>query len=194
MELASPPRLETLTQRFREAISRDPEWMQRHVAEADLAPGEVLPYHPNMGLSQDEYEEMYRLFSEMVLVPVRDASLVVTEADGKLHLEGEPDLPGLSGITIDSDGASVRTPFAVLNGADRVSPNENQTITGPWSGLSWWHEGIDPATGDGATVSFDLGRLEEGGDGLLYYDAKRMENGALVERVRWTLTYPLTSR
>lgn len=194
MELTAPPRLEALTQQFREAISQDPEWMQQYVAEADLAPGEPLPYHPNMGLSQDEYGEMQRLFNEMVLTPTRTADLTVIQTDEGFNLDGEPGLPGLSNISIDTDGATVRTPFAVLSGVERVSPSEDQTITGPWSGLSWWHEDINPATGDGVAVSFDLGRLEESGDGLLYYDARRIENGVLAERVRWTLTYPLASR
>ncbi len=194
MRLSGPPRLDGLMRRFREAISRDPAWMQQYVRENDLPAGETLPYHPNMGLSREEYDDMVLLMGRMVLMPVSEARLTIARLSSGITLDGEPDLARFTGITVDPERATVQTPLGTLAEVERVHPSAGQAITGPWDGYAWVLDEFDPDTGTGVRITLDLGRRTDQGDAILAYDARRMEAGRLIDRVKWTLTYPLEPR
>jgi hypothetical protein len=195
MTLAVPLRLDTLSRLFQGAIARDPAWMLEYIRKVNAPPGKPLPYHPRLGVSEEEYREMLSLLEEVRFVPAFEAPLfVVGTEDGRYRLDGGVDMVELSAVVIDPERGVVSTPFGTLSNAEVVRPHPDQRATGPWAGLSWHRDDFDPETGAGVTVRFNLGRLTDSGDGMLTYEAKRMEGGALVESIDWDLRYPLAGR
>ena len=182
LEPRAPPRADTLLALFRHGVSQNPDWFQQYVREADLAPGELLPYHANMGMSEGDYTEMQRLLNNMILQPTGSASVQVrAQADSLLVLDGGNALPELTGITIDPRTARADTPFGALGGAEIVEPEQDQGLVGPWRGYAWRLDELDEQAMTGKLVMLDLGRSEETGESILYYDARRMQNGNLQE-------------
>lgn len=191
LALVSPPRLQQLTGRFQAAVQDEPEWWLDYV-RANAQPGEPLPHHPKMGVSEAEYEELLTLTEQVRLAPVSEAELTVRwEESGVAVFDGGVDLPELTGIEIDLDRHVVRTPFGVTTTSSRIQASEGQRATGPWSGVSWKREEMDDSASNGTLINFNLGRLQESGRGILYYDARRIADGALTSRVTRVLTYEL---
>lgn len=194
MDLVAPPRLQELMRRFQATAQRDPQWWMEYV-KANARPGEPLPYHPNLGLSEAEYREMLGMSDEMRLAPVGEGELTVrTEGDSRYVLDGGRAFPDLTGIAIDLARNRVETPLGVLTPGDPIEPSPGQAATGPWHGVRWELEDFDPDAMTGTVVKLSLGRLEESGRGILHYDARRMADGKLQTRVVRVLTYELPMR
>ena len=191
MDLIASPRVQELMQRFQTAVRSDPAWLLEY-AKANDRPGEPLPYHPKMGVSEAEYKEMLSLSEEMRLAPVAKAELIVrAEPNGRFTLDGGHALPELTGISIDMEKNRVETPFGVTTTTSQIKPSSEQKATGPWSGVSWKREDLNMDMMTGTVVKFSIGRLQESGQGILYYDAKRMANRSMEARAFRVLTYDL---
>ncbi len=191
MDLAAPPRAQALMARLQEAMRQNSQWFLEYTRQ-HARPGEPLPYHANFGISGAEYQEMLGLLNQLQLAPVASANLVV-RADGehRFVLDGGTALPELTGIIIDLERNRVETPFGRTSRSNPVQPSEAQAATGPWNGMSWKHEALTDGGMNGTLINFNLGRLQESGRGILYYDAKRIANGALQGRATRILTYDL---
>jgi hypothetical protein len=75
LEMWSPPGLAVLTQRLQQAAQADPTWFQEQVRRA--VPGQPLPYHPKLGLTESEYQEFLALSDSVQMKPVRTAHITV---------------------------------------------------------------------------------------------------------------------
>jgi hypothetical protein len=193
MGLVTPPRLNALQARLQAAMRADPEFWMRYVEENDR-PGEILPYHAKMGITRDEYSEMLRLFKQVRMAPVSEASLKVRlEGSRRFVLDGGSALPQLSGIVIDLRRDEVISPLGKCIDRKQVTPNNDQSVTGPWRGVRWKCEEVDKATMSGTQINLGLGRLETGRV-LLYYDAKRIKSGQMEANVTVVLNYDAPSR
>lgn len=191
MDLVAPPRLQALTDRFQAAARSDPAWFMEYVRANDR-PGEPLPYHPKLGLGKEEYDEMLLLFDQLKLTRVADAELTVrAEGANRFVLDGGRALPELTGIVIDLAAGRVETPFGATTARGEIHASPEQVATGPWNGIAWEREELDETTLTGTVISFNLGRLQESGRGILYYDAKQMAGGTMQARASRVLTYDL---
>ena len=47
-----------LNEKFKNGISKHPEWLQTYMGELNLKSGELLPYHENFGMTESEYDEL----------------------------------------------------------------------------------------------------------------------------------------
>ena len=191
MNVAAPPRLQELLQRFQAAVQSDPDWLLEYT-KANYRPGEPLPYHPKMGVSEVEYKEMLSLKDEMRMVSVAKAEITVrAEPNGRFTFDGGHALPELTGISIDLEKNRVETPFGTTTTTGQIKPSSEQKVTGPWSGVSWKREDVNIDTMTGTVIEFCIGRLQESGRGILYYNAKRVANGSMEGSASQVLTYDL---
>jgi hypothetical protein len=191
MNVAVPPRLQELVQRFQAAVQSDPAWLLEYTKENDR-PGEPLPYHPKMGVSEVEYKEMLSLMKEMRMVTAAKAEITVrAEPNGRFTFDGGHAVPELTGISIDLEKNRVETPFGTTTTTNEIKPSPEQKVTGPWSGVSWKREEFNMDTMTGTVVQFNIGRLQESGRGILYYNAKRAVNGSNEGSAFQVLTYDL---
>jgi hypothetical protein len=188
MDLRPPAEAETLMRQWLGALRADPDWYASY-SKAHSRPGEPLPYHPKMGMSQAQYQRMLVLAKQTRLTRIERAVLTVTrEGATRVALHGGAALPDLTGITVDFAADRVTTPFGRLEGSQPIAVTDPDSATGPWSGRTWRFDTVDPATGQGAVVQFNLGRLADGTP-ILYYDAKRFAKGAVHSRAYHLVTF-----
>ena len=191
MDLRPPAEAETLMRQWLGALRADPEWYAAY-SKAHSRPGEPLPYHPKMGMSEARYQRMLALAKQTKLTRIERAALTVTrEGPTRVALHGGVALPDLTGISLDFAADRVTTPYGRLEGSRPIAVTDPESPTGPWSGRRWSLDTVDPATRQGAVVELDLGRLADG-TGLLYYDAKRFVKGEVQSRAFHLLTFPAT--
>jgi len=180
--------------RLQAAMRRDQAFWQQYILEHSR-PGQPLPYHVNMGVTRAEYDEALRLMRQIRLAKVGEATLTVRdEGNGPLVLDGGRALPQLTGVVIDLAANQVQTPFGVAARRTRVSPGPEQAATGPWEGELWSREAISGGGSNGVSIKFGVGRLQEGGRGILYYEVKQVAGGRVASQASSILTYDIPSR
>jgi hypothetical protein len=191
MELAASPRVDELTKKLQLAVAENQEWWQEYLQEhAEERP---LPYHPNMGLSEAEYEEFLAQADELSVAKTGEATLQVrASVEGLLVLDGGEELPELTGLTFDLERNVLETPYGTTTDYETLHPRKS--ALGSWDGVQWSledAESTDIATMTATVAKLALGTLKESGRQVLYYDVKRVEDGAAVEQITIILYYDL---
>ncbi|MBI2932996.1 MAG: hypothetical protein HYY16_15235 [Planctomycetes bacterium] len=192
MTLRTTPRLEELTAKLQAAAQEDPEWFQEHAREAK--PGEPLPYDEKLGLTRAEYRDFLKLAKQTGLVKAREVTVeLAQDPEGVFTFQCEEDLPALHGVKINLKNAVVATPFGTCDQRSEIHTPPGHTF--PWDGYAWALEAtFDPETNSGKLAKFHVGRLRNSNRGILYYKAKRVEDGALIDSVDVVITYPLPAK
>lgn len=188
-----PPRLQALLPRFQAAMQKNRAWAQSYARE-NARPGEPLPFHPNFGLSREEYAEMLRLMGQMKMGKTAEATVSVTAKDNRFTFNGGKSLPELTGIVVDLERNRVETPLGTTTASRPVRPGPEQKGTGAWSGVLWGRADQGAARGEGTLLNFGLGRLQQSGRGILYYDGRRLAGGETKARVIRVLEFDLPSK
>jgi hypothetical protein len=187
MEPTAPARLVELKQKLEQAVRRDTIFFAEYLRRGKSDPNGPLPYHPKMGITEDEYQELLTLPNEEGMRKVGEATLVVREENGHLLLAAGDPLPAVREVDIDLDRDLVRTSLGELTERSDVVPSfVMQSVTGPWSGVQW-----KMANAVAAFVTFGLGRLEDSGRGILYYEMKYVDDTGHVGEMRTMLVYDL---
>jgi hypothetical protein len=146
-------------------------------------PGEPLPYHPKMKITQAEYEELLAGVKTVTLIPVGSESLHVARVSRDVfRFAAAGALAPLDGLELDLAKNELRTPLGACALTDTVAPSPDQTTAGPWRGFRWKRSEGSVEGHDGSTVQLSLGRLEqEEGRGFLYYNATHIQAGTQTQ-------------
>jgi hypothetical protein len=93
------PRLLELQKIMTDAVKQKPAWFKEHKQMY----GQPVPYHPNLGLSKEEYNELLQLYSqnkpELQLSSVEDVEVIVKK--NKVRFNGKNDLQFMDNLEID---------------------------------------------------------------------------------------------
>lgn len=192
MQLGLPRRALEIAQQLEENVAQDPQWWSEHVRNAPE--GEPIPYDPRMGITEQEYAEFLELASKTSLVKVGEATLDFQWIGSRrVRLGAEGELAPLDGIEIDVVLQRAETRFGPL--PERVGINNTSETgpTGPWRGVQWSGEVVEPERSFGASVQLAIGRLSRDGRAILYYDAHWID-GDLVDRAVLILFYDVPLR
>jgi hypothetical protein len=180
LEMWSPPKLAELTQRLQQAAQADPTWFQEQVRQA--VPGQPLPYHPKLGLTESEYREFLALSDSVQMKPVRTALISVEPTRVGWRFGIATSLAALQNVEIDTVTNVVRSPFGELGAAEPITPSDEQQATGPWGGPRWRLEAVDTTTMSGSVAQLAIGKHLATGRTVIYYDARRLDKGQLAAR------------
>jgi hypothetical protein len=193
LQLEVSLRLGELASRYQQAIEKDPVWWSQYMNSARR--GEPLLYTPKMGISEAEYRELMRLSNTAVLREVGRSRLVVTEQMRDiLSFIGGVDFPELSKVEIDLEKDVVRTPYGMATGRRKIEANDKQRATGPWDGIQWEYVEHGSLGKTSVLMTFAIGKLKQSGRGLLYYEAKRIQNENAIDNVMYVLKYDLPGK
>lgn len=179
LEMWSPPRMAALTQRVQTAIQQNPEWWQEHVRRAP--PGQPIAYDARLGINEAEYREFLQFADSVRMRPARTDSVVVERTDTGWRFANETGILALRGIEVDTVRGVVRTSYGDLPAADSIQPTSEQRATGQWGGPRWSLEQMDTTSLTGVLAQFAVGRHENGRT-VIFYDARRAQNGSLLRR------------
>lgn len=187
LELAAPSRYVELATRFQTALDDQQEWLRGYLRD-HRQPGQPLPWHPNFGLTEQEYTELRSLGQQVRLRPVGRTTVEIADEAQIVTFDAPESLSFLNHITLDLAQRKVTTPFGDC--ADfEPARSGGSTSTEPWSGVTCQRTQGDLQT-DGRYVSFSLGRYEEDDALFLSYEGKRVKDGAFVDRADVFLSVP----
>jgi hypothetical protein len=180
LQPSSPPRLASLTQQLQAAVQADPDWFREYALSAEG--GQPLPYHPKLGLTEAEYREFLQLSDSVVMKPAGTVAIDVESVPFGWRFGEVSSLPALQGLEIDTVTNEVRSSFGTLAGASPITPSEEQRAPGPWEGPRWELEALDLDSETGTVATFAIGIHSATGRTVIYFDAKRVKDGHIVER------------
>lgn len=184
-----------LLNKFQKAAQEDPEWWFSYIKKGKE--GESLSYHPKLGLTKEEFNELQKRETEKKLKKAGEAILTVKSHDGNTYyFNGDNSIAEIAGIEIDVKKNVVRTPFGTTTTHSRIIANaDGKQLPSPWNGIQWKLEegNIDGELKDITVVQvkFALGKLVGSDRGILIYNASRVELGVMVERVMFILCYDM---
>ncbi len=180
------PREKELMEKFQAGVAKNQEWFLEQLKNAD---GEPMGYHPNLGLTKEEYEEFKEQIKGVEVVStgqqkieiIKDGGLISFKADGKLKL--------LMGIGISlNDTMVIMGPNKLKDYKTVEVTDANNGFRSKWKGYKWTYE--QPSTDeeikkmmeDFSTMSMvqyqlTIGQIESNGATFLSFKAKEVENG-----------------
>jgi hypothetical protein len=136
------PRLVALQKKMTEAIQKNAQWFAEYKAQNSLP----LPYHPNLGLSPREY-------NEMILLSKDDRPRLKKTGAEVLEITHEKHSIGFNGMRVleffDDVEINFRSNTVTMNEnklkylSQESSPDTNNIFRSPWKGYSW--ELLEPA-------------------------------------------------
>ncbi|MFD2256137.1 hypothetical protein ACFSSA_05570 [Luteolibacter algae] len=175
-----PPEIDKYISKVEAAARKNPEWFKEFSAASK--PGTPLPYHENLGLTKEEYDDYLVLWAKREFKPTTDVMLVLRETFGDtwtLTASGEAGAIGT--LRYDPKTDSFRSPNGELKRIDDIQADAS-SILGAWSGKEWRFE---EETGLGKTKeNFAIGKYDKTGFGLVVYRVQEIstEGSRLLDK------------
>ena len=128
----------------------------------------------------EEYEELQVLLKQMTFQKTGQEWMKVERQEGDYVIKSGGKLAILNGLIINGKDKRLRTPFGDCKAPNFVKDSEGGM--GRWSGFSWRLEEGEPLGGEAAFVSLSLGIIHDLNRAFIYFKAKKIEGGVLVDR------------
>jgi len=134
--VAYPHRMVVLTERFKESIALHPEWFMETIS--GLQDGEPMAYHPNMGLTNEEYAEYKSLTDSVMAYSSGQEQITISMEDSILGFQGTGRLEIIDMIKIDLKENMAYISNIALPFADTVIVSDpKNSFRSAWIGYSW---------------------------------------------------------
>jgi hypothetical protein len=194
INVAVPDKVVEYTKTMQAAVARNPDWWSAYVKQSMPTEG-PLPYHPNFGLTEEQYKEYLALAKQMELQEGAETSLLVQRTEeGTWTLNPGAPVGKPLQIEIDVKNRVAKTPYGTL-----VSPTEIRSGSGnawgslgEWEGLEWKMREGAPESGRAKLVTLRLGRLLNSNRGILLFEARVLDIGKPAAKVGVFMTFSLT--
>ena len=182
------PREQELDARLTENIQDNYEWYNNYLQQH---PGEYpLPYHPNFGISEAEYNELNTLKKNIQVQPSYKGTLKVVRDGGFISFQGTGKLQVLNKIRFEVSAHTVYFDRYILSLSDTLHiTSENHGLKSAWDGYTWRF--TDPENIDMETIknpenltakhyNVTLGQLKKNHKTLLRVTQREMVNGETI--------------
>lgn len=170
--IAPPPEIEKYIAKVEVAARKNPEWFAGYTKEAKA--GEPLPFHENLGLTREEYDDYLALWAKREFKSTAEVMLVLRETLGQtwtLTATGEAGV--ISTLRFDPVKDVVRSPNGELKRIEDIKAKAS-SILGAWSGHEWRFE---EDTGLGKIKeNFAIGKYDDKPFGLVVYRVQEISS------------------
>lgn len=192
MELASAKELQQIAEKMRDGIKTHQEWFMTYVKNfKTIKPGEKLPYHPNFGITETEYNILFSGVKSLKMLQTGSTEVrFIKDKNETIKIQTNPKSP-IDGIKITAN--AVDTPYGQLRKISQINNINKDTPTGSWQGIQWSLSELKLQELSGKEVKLAAGKLKNTGEGILYYDVKNInksENKSV--QFSYIVYYPLT--
>lgn len=183
-------RTEAIAQKMGEAIARNREWMDAYLKKLNLKPGELLPYHENLGISREDYEFFLSDFKKLHLIKFADVTVVIQPADKetKLFIQGI-NLP-VAEYSFSTEDSRLSCGYGTTSETTDFDQTNPESPLGKWRGREWRiKEGeADLATlADYLMFQFSMGQ-DETGRNIIYIKSSGLKDNQAINWgciIRW---------
>jgi hypothetical protein len=123
--------------KMKQAMKDNEDWFFKTMKE--LKPGEPIPYHKNLGISEEEYAAFMEFSQSIKLDKIGAMELKIIRKDNSIHFEPKDFGDYLKYLVIDLKDQRVRVDSLGLEYKGQITLDAKQTtlIAGPWTGYSW---------------------------------------------------------
>ncbi|KFM95001.1 hypothetical protein D0U04_26455 [Bacillus clarus] len=168
-------KLEEITKKTQASLQKNYAWYKEYLTT--VQPGERLPYHENMGITQEEYELFISSDQYMKLVKGQEGNIHFKKVNDNVYeIETSSQIKLLNKVQIDFANNTLKTEFGTLNYDDKVEASDGQKITGRWNGEQW-----RLSTGS-FTAKYAIGQLEDSKKTIIYITAKGLLDGKAINQ------------
>lgn len=175
-----PPEIEKYIAKVEASARKNKEWFAEYSKSSK--PGAPLPYHENLGLTKEEYDDYLALWAKRDFKSTEEVMLILRESFGKtwtITATGEAGI--ISTLRYDPDKDIYRSPNGEMKRLEDIKA-EATSILGAWSGHEWRFE---EDTGLGKIKeNFAVGRYDGKEFGLLVYRVQEIstEGSRLLDK------------
>ena len=193
MELQSSEEFKEYAIKLKTSLKAKPEWASKFLSS--VSEGQPLPYHKNLGLTEQEYVRMQELSQKQGAMTLKKSETidVVFEqlTDGRVRILTKKDSV-FNNLIISSE--KVDTRWGSLTDVAQINNSKSSVVaTGPWRCIRWKKNIIDPQTMNIEDIKFSIGRSENKDQGVIYYNGTILK-GSANHPVQFTyiLFFPLS--
>ncbi len=172
------PEIRQLTDKLTENLQKNADWFDQYSSQ--LGPGERIPYHPNMGLTESQYQQLLGGEEQKRLTPSGGTRLSFTwRDDDVLKISGLPDEAPFDTLLYESVSDSLITSFGTMTNSVLAKGKLADDNTLGWEGRLWATERKDDK--GQLSIVYVIGDLDDGNRGVLIHEIKGVVNDAVVE-------------
>jgi len=199
--LGSPPlnaAESEILKKMKLAIQQNQDWFLKTMSE--LKPGELMPYHKNLGISEQEYAVFIQVSQSVKIDKIGIVKLKIIHKDNSIYFVPEDFPHYLKELAIHlKDYTIVIDSIPLKYKSQRIMDSKNTTlVAGPWKGYSWDFEEIrkdgkliadpdkmDPSeinTLDIKSVKLTIGKLDHNDQCFLYLRSNIVNKGHVLAK------------
>ena len=172
-----------------EATKKSPEWFMAYV-KSEAETGKPLPYHPNFGITKDEYQHYLDGADKIKLEPVGKGRIKFFDMpEDRVRIEAIDGLKELDQVVIDCKRREVVTRWGTIPLNDTVHADERSPV-GRWDGLAGRVSTGTVESGTASLLRFDLGRLRDSPSNFLCLSVRVAENGVKTTSIETAIRFP----
>jgi hypothetical protein len=186
--VAPPKEIEKYISKVEAAARKNPEWFKQH--SAATPPGVPLPYHENLGLTKEEYDDYIILWAKREFKATEEVILVLSKTLGDtwtLTASGGAGI--ISTLRYDPSKNIFRCPSGNMEPLEDIKTDENH-ILGAWSGKEWRFQ--DSGLLGITKQNFAIGKYASNDFGIIIYRSQELSSaGARIHEQSIVLRFPL---
>lgn len=187
--IKSPEDITRIQTTFDKSMRENGQWFLAYV-KSEARTGEALPYHPNFGITEDEYKRLGEFLKSFKLVPVAKGRLKFTaHSDLKTLIENVDGLREFDGIVIDFEHNQVTTHWGTAS-SDKPVHTDEQSALGRWDGSCWRLNAGTIESGSMTILEFDIGRQAATALNLMHLRAAVVDKGKKTVNVETIIRFP----
>lgn len=159
---------ETIIKMLESKVTNE-NWLKSHIIENknNVKNGEI-PYHPNFGITEVEYNEYLKDSKKLKLIKVGEGRITVEENEGEISFfTNQNEYKVYNQLKINLDDMSIKWADLEIVGYSKINANEKQLAK--FNGYSWEYKSaksLEELYRDSKYFHFNIGKLVEE-DGFL---------------------------
>jgi hypothetical protein len=179
------PRQLELTQKIQSSLQNNWEWYQEYIKT--VKKGEPLGYHPNLGITEKEYDEFLKISKDIEVESTGKEDLEIINADNKIKFNADGRLSIYNDLIIDIKNNQILYKDYILPFLDKINIEDaDNGLKSKWKGYNWAYEYpvitdetdlTDLKNLNITIVRFTIGQLEKNGKIYMQIKERKMESG-----------------
>lgn len=186
--VAPPEEIDKFIAKVEIAARKNPEWFKEYTVAAP--PGVPLPYHENLGLTKEEYDEYIALWGKRSFKSTEEVLLVLRKTLGDTWTLTATGSAGvISTLRYDPAKDTFRSPSGIMERLEDIKTDDKH-ILGAWTGKEWRFQ--ESSLLGLSKQNFAIGKFEKSEYGIIIFRAQEVTTeGVRIHENNIVLRFPL---